>query len=330
MIRLATLVCALTLVTALPARADEVRLKNGDRLTGTTVSLTGGTLTFNARGIDLKIPWAEVTSLSLDTGMFVTVGTAAPFFTAFDAADAAGNVVLMPGGSVALADIVALTPRQSAWAINGGAGVGVVASSGNTQIDTIRLSGDIVAKGASDRYTASAVQARADDHGVDTARNWSVVGKYDRFLTSRLYANANAGFTNDVFRDIDLRRALGVGLGYQVINNARTQLTADGGVAWVNQNFKTNPDDSYTAGHESVSVQVQVVPGRMQVFHMHDGYFDVSGSNKMFIRTQSGGRLGIGGGFVTTAQWDVDYDRKPAPGRRQIDLTFSLTLGYRF
>jgi len=171
---------------------------------------------------------------------------------------------------------------------------------------------------------------RRQDRGIETARNWSLAGKYDRFLTSRLYANANANFTNDRFRDIDLRTALGAGLGYQIIDTARTTLTADAGPAWVHENFTSIADDSYAAAHEAAGLQVQLLPGRMQVFHLHDGYFGVSGDKKMFIRTQNGVRLGLAAGFVTTIEEDLDYDRSPSPGRRQTDRTFSLTLGYRF
>jgi putative salt-induced outer membrane protein YdiY len=322
--------CLLAVLLAVPARADEVRLKNGDRITGVATSLAGGTLAFKATGGDLKIAWADVASLAIEQPMLVTIGTAAPTSAVFAAADANGRVTLVPGGPVALTEIVALARPQPAWTITGGAGAGIVQTAGNTQVNNIRLSGDLVAKGASDRYTLAAVQAHAEDRGIQTARNWSITGKYDRFLTSRLYANANANFTNDEFRDFDLRTALGAGLGYQIIETARTMLTADAGLAWVHENFKSIADDSYTAFHESAGLQVQLLPGRMQVFHLHDGYFGVSGDNKMFIRTQNGVRLGLAAGFVTTIEEDVDYDRRPSPGRRQTDRTFSLTLGYRF
>jgi hypothetical protein len=45
---------------------------------------------------------------------------------------------------------------------------------------------------------------------------------------------------------------------------------------------------------------------------------------------KNGVRLGLFGGLVTTAQIDFDYDRSPAPGRRNTDRTFALTFGYRF
>ena len=330
MIRLTAWFCAVALLAALPARADELRLTNGDRLTGVTVSLAAGTLSFKAPGGDLKIPWADVASLAIAEPILITVGTAAPVSATFGAADVNGRVTLVPGGPVALADIVALSRPQPAWVVAGGAGAGIVETSGNTQVNNVRLAADIVARNAANRYTATAVQAHADDRGVETARNWSITGKYDRFLTSRLYANANAIFTNDAFRDLDLRTALGAGLGYQILDTARATLSADGGLGWVHENFKSIADDSYAALHESVGLQVQLLPGRVQAFHLHDGYFGVTGDNKMFIRMQNGVRLSLAAGFVTTIQQDVDYDKRPAPGRKQTDRTFSLTLGYRF
>jgi len=318
------------LLVGMPASADEVRLKNGDRITGVTTSLAGGTLTFKATGGDLKITWADVASLAIEQPMLVTVGTAAATSAVFAAADANGRVTLVPGGPVALTDIVALSRPQPAWIFTGGGGAGIVETAGNTQVNNVRLSGDLVARGATDRYTASAIATHANDRGVETARNWSLTGKYDRFLTSRLFANANANFTNDRFRDIDLRTALGAGIGYQILQTARTLLTADAGLARVNENFTSIADDSYTAAHESAGLQVQLLPGRVQLFHQHDGYFGVTGDNKMFIRTQNGLRVGLAAGFVTTIQEDVDYDKRPSPGRRQTDRTFSLTLGYRF
>jgi putative salt-induced outer membrane protein YdiY len=322
--------CLLAALFALPASADEVRLRNGDRITGVATSLAGGTLAFKAPAGDLKIAWADVASLAIEQPMLVTIGTAAPTSVVFAAADANGRVTLVPGGPVALTDIVALTRPQPAWVMTGGAGAGIVETAGNTQVNNVRLSGDIIARGAADRYTVSAIATHANDRGVETARNWSATGKYDRFLTSRPFANANANFTNDRFRDIDLRTALGAGLGYQIIETARTMLTADAGLAWVHENFKSIADDSYAAAHEGAGLQVQLLPDRIQLFHLHDGYFGVSGDNKMFIRTQNGVRLGLAAGFVTTIEEDLDYDRQPSPGRRQTDRTFSLTLGYRF
>jgi putative salt-induced outer membrane protein YdiY len=229
---------------AFPAHADEVHLKNGDRITGITASLAGGTLVFKATGGDLRLAWADVTSLSIDKPMLVTVGGAAPVAATFAGADASGTVTLVPGGPVSLASIVALTAPAPSWQVAGGASAGIVNTSGNSDVKNLRISGDIAMKGAADRYSLTGIATHADNSGVEQARNWTTTGKYDRFISKRMFANATADFTNDRFRDIDLRTALGVGLGYQVLQMARTTLTTDAGAAWVKENFKTIADDS--------------------------------------------------------------------------------------
>src|ERR1041384_3109600 len=251
--RLLTIVAAALPLAAVPARADEVRLKNGDRLTGDVISLTGGTLVFKTSLAEVKIPWTDVTSLAVDNAIYVTVAQNPPVLTTFDAADANGYVTLMPGGPVLLTEITALSLRNSLWEMSGGAGAGFVQTAGNTEGSNVRLSADATAKHAADRFTFTAAATRAKDRGVVSARNWSATGKYDRFLTSRLFANANAVFTNDRFRDIDLRTALGAGLGLQFIQNDRVKLSGSGGVGWVNENFISIADDSYNAAFENAT-----------------------------------------------------------------------------
>ena len=311
-IALATLIL---LCAVISAGADEVRLANGDRLTGRVVSLAGGTLTFSTPNGDLRIPWATVTELTVDEPILATIGTADPAPVT---------------GRIAIAGVQALARPRPAVTVDGGANAGFVTSDGNTEVTSLRLDGDAVIRQRANRYTAAAAINRAEDKGVETARNWNTGFNYDRFLTERLFVNGNAIFTNDEFRDLDLRTALGVGLGYQVLNTPRARLTANAGVGWVDENFEAGQDDSYTAARESASLEIDAVPDRIRFFHQHDGYFGVTGDDNLFFRTRNGVRVGLFGGLVTTLQHDVDYDRTPSPGRRNTDRTLALTFGYRF
>jgi putative salt-induced outer membrane protein YdiY len=284
--------------SAAPARADDVLLTNGDRLTGTAVSLAGGILTFTTPHGNLRIPWPEVVRAAIQDPMLA-----------------------------ALAD---LTRPQPSVTLDGGANAGLITTAGNTDVNNLRLDGDIVARADVNRYSASAAVTRARDGGVETASNWTTAFKYDRFVSTRMFLNANAILTNDRFRDLDLRTALGAGVGYQVLTTPRVRLTADGGLGWVNENLASQPDDRYTALRESVSFDAFAVPDRIQFFHVHDGYFGVSGEDNLFIRMQNGIRMALAAGFVTTLRHDLDYDRSPAVGRSKTDRTLALTLGYRF
>ena len=307
---------AATLCLPAPAAADEVRLMNGDRLTGRVVALAGGTLTFSTPNGDLKIPWSSVTALTVDDTILATIGTSAP---------------APMTGAVAVAATSALTRPQPAWIVDGGANAGFVSSAGNTDVNNLRLDGDVVARADRNRYTASAAVTRAEDGDVETARHWSAGFKYDRFVSSRAFVNANAIVTNDRFRDLDLRTALGAGVGYQVLQTARVTLTTDAGLGWVNEDLADpQPDDRYTAVRESAALTIAAIPERVQFFHQHDGFFGVTGDDNLFVRMQNGVRVGLAAGFVTTLRLDLDYDRTPAAGRKNTDKTFALTLGYRF
>jgi putative salt-induced outer membrane protein YdiY len=329
MVRRLLPLCAFLLLAA-PAAADQVTLTNGDRITGTVDSLGGNTLTVATPHGQLKIPWGDIASLVIEDPILVTVGDAAPAEVRIAAGDAAGRVMLNPGGSVELIQIVALTRPIPPLSFTGGANAGMMTTGGNTDVNSLRLDGDATIRQAANRYTASAVINRAKDRGLETAENWNTSFNYDRFLTPRLFVNANSIFTNDKFRDLDLRTALGAGLGYQVIDTPLVKLTANGGLGWVNENFDIAEDDSYTAARESAGLDIAIVPDRLSFFHQHDGYFGVTGEDNLFVKMKNGVRLGLLGGLVTTIQHDLDYDRSPAPGRKNTDRTFALTFGYRF
>jgi putative salt-induced outer membrane protein YdiY len=312
------------------AFADEIQLRNGDRFTGSVVQLVAGSLSFKTPHGDLKIPWADVATLNSTATLRITlVNNDTRTINGFQLVDG-GQVRLDPGGAVPLANIVAFGPVEPAITITGGANAGFIQTSGNTDVNSLRLDADAAIRQGRNRYTASAAVNRAEDVGVQTAENWTTSLNYDRFITSRLFANANAIFTNDRFRDLDLRTALGAGLGYQVFDTAFVKLTANGGLGWVNEDFIAALDDDYAAARESVALDLFVVPERLMFFHKHDGYFGVTGDDNLFVKAQNGVRLNVVANFVTTVQLDLDYDKSPSPGRASTDRTFALTFGYRF
>ena len=320
-LRIAGALCAALLLSIAPASADELRLANGDRLTGTVVSLSSGVLTFKTPNGDLQVPWKDVTSLTTDRPLLVTREGSEPQMMALRGA--AG----ISGGA---SSIVAIATPEPPIVWHGGASAGLLATGGNTDVNSLRLDGEATARTPRDRYTMSALVNRASDHSALTARNWTGSFAYDRFLSKRLFANGSIILTNDRFRDLDLRTAVGGGVGYEVWEAPMGTLSANGGLAWVRENFSTTPDTTYAAAHEAAKLDLLFLQKRVQAFHHHDGYFGLTGHDNLFFRMQNGVRLAIVAGLVSTAEVDTDYDRSPAPGRKHTDRTFSLTFGYRF
>jgi putative salt-induced outer membrane protein YdiY len=316
--RLVSSLCTAVLLGLVPPQvfADELRLKNGDRYSGTVIALDGGTLTFKTAHGQLAIPWSEVTALSVDEEIIVKT--------------AGGEEGSRAAVAIDVAATVGLRRPQPPLVVTGGASAGFVATGGNTDVSSLRVDGDAGVRQRDNRYSFGAAVNRARTVGVETARNWTATMRYDRFLSRRMFVNGSGIFTHDPFRDLDLRTALGAGLGYQLLETPVSRLSVEGGAGYVRQNFDATPDDSYAALREAATLEVLLAAKRVVLFHQHDGYFGVTGDDNLFLKAQNGVRLALVAGFVATAQVDVDYDRSPAPGRRSTDRTFALTFGYRF
>jgi putative salt-induced outer membrane protein YdiY len=300
--------------------ADELRLTNGDRLTGTVVQLADGTLTFKTANGELRISWKDVAALTTERPYEVTISGAAPETMA----------LRISGDPASFANIEKIEAPAPPVQWHGGASAGVLSTAGNTDVNSLRIEGNAAARTSADRYTVSALLNEARTADVQTARNWTASFGYDRFLTKRLFADGSMILSHDRFRDLDLRTAISGGVGYDAWKSGAGTLSVSGGLGYVRENFATIPDSTFAAVHEAAKLDVAFLAKRLQTFHHHDGYFGVTGTNNLFFRTRNGVRFTIVGGLSSAVEWDLDYDRSPSPGRVKTDRTFALTFGYQF
>jgi putative salt-induced outer membrane protein YdiY len=320
------------LVGAPPAAADELELSNGDRITGQVMALTNGMLAFQTPNGQLNVPWISVISLAVTEPLFVSVGTRPPAPATITRTHIYGRVTLRPGGIVSLTEITGITRSQPPANLDGRLNAGLVNSDGNTEVNTLRLDGEVVGRTIGHRYTGRTTVNRSHDREEYLAHNWTTSFRYDRFLTRRLFLNGNTIWSNDRLRDLDLRAAAGGGLGYQVVDTPRARVTTDAGVGFVNEAFRVAENDvRYFALQESAQLDIFFTGNtRFVFFHRHDGYFSLTGEDNRFLKMGNGIRVPITRGFIATIQLDMDYDPTPVPGRRSVDRTFALTFGYQF
>lgn len=321
------------LIGAHPAAADELELSNGDRITGHVISLTNGVLAFQTPNGQLNVPWISVISLAVPEPLFVTVGTRLPTPATVTRTRIYGRVTLRPGGIVSLTEITAMSRVQPPVNLDGRLNAGLVNSDGNTEVNTLRLDGEVIGRTSGQRYTGRATVNRSQDRHEYIAHNWTTSFRYDRFFTRRLFVNGNTILSNDRLRDLDLRAAAGGGLGYQVLDTPRARITTDAGVGYVNEAYGVADEDDvrYFALQESAQLDIFFTGNtRFVFFHRHDGYFSLAGEDNRFLKMGNGIRVPIARGFIATIQLDIDYDPTPVEGRRSVDRTFALTFGYQF
>lgn len=324
---------ALLLFLAPPLAADQVQLANGDRITGTVSTLQDGELSVDTSYAGtVAIDWSQVAGVTTDGAVAVVLADGSQLRGTLSGED--GELRLTPeeqggGVSFAVADVAAVNPPQvPAVRTRGGVSVALTATSGNTESDRTYVEGELVAQTDGNRTTLKAQLHEAEEDGRETAsKSFASLG-YDQFLGERWYLTANASGAEDEFQDLKLRTTLGLGGGYRFADREAFRLSAELGVSYVNEDFSTTPDDDYPAGRWALDLSRKLGDGATELFHDHQVLIALDDSDDLLLRTRSGVRFSLFEGFAAAVQLNYDRDEQPAPGRRQDDRTWSLTLGY--
>lgn len=252
--------CALILLGSGAARADQVTLKNGDRISGTIVKADGKTLVLktDAAG-ELIIKWDSVSgivssqplSLQLKGGQIIS-----------------GNVTTDDGkfevGTHDRGEVAA--PRDSVVAIRNGEeqstydrlrhprltdfwsgllDTGLSETRGNSALTAFNLAAKAARVTTRDKLSLYVTSVYATDNTTPpnrtTANSIQGGARFDYNLKPRLFAFAIADFAYDEFQHLDLRSVLGGGLGLHVIKTDNTTFDVFAGSDYDREKFSPNP-----------------------------------------------------------------------------------------
>lgn len=259
MVRQLYLSIALLTMLAPGALADEVVLKNGDRLTGEVIRFDGKSLILKSEFAgEVTIQWAGVQQITSDQSLHVqsksgqaAVGTITTSDGKLNIATKTGGMVAVPREDVALIrnDAEQSTYEQSLnpgfrenW--DAGATVSFALTRGNSQSKNLALAFNADRKTLHDKlslYTNS-VYATNDAPGAvpSTTANAQQGGlRYDHDITPRVFAFVGTDFQADSLQTLDLRSVFGGGLGFHVIKRDTTTLDLLAGMNYTHEKYVT-------------------------------------------------------------------------------------------
>jgi putative salt-induced outer membrane protein YdiY len=317
--------------------ADEVRLKNGDRLTGQVLRMEAGKLLLKTvYAGDISIVWQEVASVMSDGSVKIvlkdeTALEGIPLATE-DGEMKLDAVKLESPASFRLADVKAINPLPvKPVKINTRVNASATSERGNTKSDNYYFDGEFVARTEKNRYKIGGELSKEESDGTTTSQNWLVYGNYSHFLDKRCYLYADTFFEHDEFKDLDLRSTLGAGAGYQVFETPLLNLSISAGLAKVDENFDMAEDNDYSAGQWSVNYDQYFFKKFVQLFHVNNGFVSLEDSDDWFLRTRTGLRFPVYKGLTATLQYNFDYDNQPSvDAEKKEDTKFIFLLGYEF
>jgi len=235
--------------------ADQVTLKNGDRLTGTVVKSDGKTLVLHTDAADdVTIKFDAIQDIKTDAELHVTVKggkTAVGTVTTTDgklqiATKTAGtveapkeDVTLIRNDAEQQAYEKSIHPGlMHGW--NGGANVGFSVARGNSQTENLALAFNASHPTLNDKITlyANAINTTNNLATPSTVANLSQGGfRYDRNIRARLFVFGAADFMANALQFLDLRGVYGGGFGFHAIKSDRTVLDFLGGLNYTHETY---------------------------------------------------------------------------------------------
>ncbi len=239
--------------------ADQITLKNGDRLTGTVVKSDGKTLVLHTEFAgDVTLQFAAITQITTEKELHVStldkktvVGPVTSSDGKLEVATKTGGTVEVPVGSVVL---IRNDAEQAAYdkslhpglthGWNGGADVGFSLARGNSETENLALAVNAAHPTLNDKIIlhVSSIYTSNQLATPSTVANLIQAGiRYDRNIGPRMFGFGAADFMSNALQDLDLRSVYAGGLGYHAIKSAGTTLDFLAGVNYTHETYSNGP-----------------------------------------------------------------------------------------
>ena len=295
---------------SLSALADEVRLKNGDRITGEIREVT-------RERVIVRADYARRISIELDEVQSVAI------------VDADGNVHEIGPLEVPVLNLKAQRDMPGVD-YTGRVFGSAVYERGDAPTDRLFLRGELIARAREYRYELSGRIERRAEPPTEASTAGLAEGNYDRFLDSRRFVYVRASLEHDRPKDLDLRATAGVGYGLQVLESRTVSLSLRGGLDYVADQRFVGEDSHYPA--LGWGVKASFLPRRrdLELFHEQDGFWNLENTRIVIVRSRSGLRVPIVEHLKASVQLKLDWERSPSPRQRSTDSTLLFGLDYDF
>lgn len=319
------------------ACADQLRLKNGDILTGEVIKKETDKVIFStAYAGELEIAWAEIASVDSEEAVRIVLTDERSMKGRIVPAGKGRAIIQTEGGKemarIKLANLLYINPSAEVSGVGitwvGNINLGGTFTRGNSDTGLLHFDAETVARRKQDRFTVGGLVNRGKSEGFDTVYNSRVYGKYDYFVSQRWYAYVNAAGENDRFRDIRLRTSTGVGSGYQIFERPDLNLSVEGGLNYTMADYYVDEDESYPGGRWAMKYDQKILGGDTEIFHQHEFLFGFLNGKNTLLFSKTGLRVPIAENLNASTQLNIDWAKEPSPGRESTDLALIFSLGY--
>jgi putative salt-induced outer membrane protein YdiY len=334
---LIVLICLISLIQS--GYGDEIRLKNGDRLTGKIVRLVDGKLVLKSDVAgEVTVNLSNIQTLSSDEPIIVNLKDGTSLKQKISSSEA-GRFAIAGDETVkaqefAVTDIVSINPPIPKW--KGNISAGITSTHGNTKTESITGSANLSKRTQKDRTILSADYAKSKQNDSDTGEEvtiedwWRAHAKYDYFLSKKMYGYLDGRYEKDAIAELERRVAIGIGGGYQWIESAGMNFSTEFGLASLYEKF-----DNQTESNSDITAQLgynfdKKLRKNLSFINTLTYYPALEKPSDYYLTTTAELRADVSAAMFMNFKTIFNYDSTPAIGAGNTDVKYFLGLGYSF
>lgn len=261
--RMRSLVIAIGFLLCPSLFADQITLKNGDRLTGVIEKSDEKTLVIKTESAgEVAVLWSAIETIKSDQQLHVGLAGGQMVVGPVSTSDGRMEVATKNAGTIsttkAAIQVIRSDTEQAAFDAEierlrnphltdfwgGFMDVGLSTTRGNSETLSFVLGARAVRKAPRDTISvyANSIFANNGTTGTTVTTANAINGgiRMDLNITDKMFIYGFTDFQHDQFQQLDLRNVLGGGLGYHVIKTNRTLFDIYGGGAY-DQAFYSTP-----------------------------------------------------------------------------------------
>ena len=327
--------------------ADQVVMKNGDRVTGSIIKKDGKNLVIKTDHFGVvTTPWDQVESVKADKPLNIVLSDGKTVQGTLETTN--GKVeVATKDARLSLAPVEVTTIRDDAeqkafdrllkpgwgdlWAGTGS--IGFAGTKGNAQTLTFTTGINAARVTNHDKtslyFNTIKASALANGKNSDTAQAVRGGLGYDHNLNPRMFLNVFNDYEFDKFQNLDLRFVLGGGLGFHAFRSDRSRLDLLGGADFNRSSFSTplTQKSAEVYWGDEYSLKLGAATSLVQSYRMFN---DLTNTGSYRVNFD----VGLSTKLAKRLSWNLSlsdrYLNHPAAGRKGNDFLYTTGLGITF
>ena len=329
------LLLLLSIIFSRMALGDTVVVENGDVLTGEVDSIAGGRLILST---------AYAGDISIDMAAIREIETEADFTLRLNDKRVVGRFAVVDGVPVvitadtnlafAMNDLRLASKRNLALASlgiewNSRVDLALALSSGNSTAESYNTLIESEFKRDRTAQQITLLVNTEDSDGLKTKDQLDLDYGLKLFMTDQWFSSANAEYFSDPLKDVDQRISIGIGAGYQFVDNSLGAFSTELGLSAVQEQL--DGDDKVSpAIRWGLDYNRYFFAKRVELFHRQSLLIIPEDDRGQVLSSSSGLRYALNHRIDTAFRLDLNYESDPIPGNENADTTYTLGLGIRF